>query len=698
MQKQSNIKLRYNIITVAIYIIGIVLLMQLFNLQIIHGAEYRENSNTRLTRETVLKAARGNISDSTGTALVETTTSISLEMYKSKIDNNKLNETILKTIKVLEQNGDKYVDSFPIAINPFEFTQKDEEKEKKWKKSNKIDQNLTAEEVFYKFKEKYKIEENDIEDIRKIIVIRYQIEQEGYSSTKPIQIADSISIQSRDIISEQNDSFPGIYTVVQPVRSYPKGSLASHIIGYTSKIDKNEYEQEKDNGYTKNDYYGKAGIEKVAEKYLKGQDGTKQLDMAVDGTITDEYISKEAIQGSNVILTIDANLQAVTEKALKDNIQKIANGGFSDRSNANAGAMVVMNVKTGEILAMASYPDYEPNKFTFGIDNETWNIYKDETTKPMSNRAIQEVYPPGSIYKMVTATAGLETGYITPKTKINDTGVYPKAGNPVCWIWTSNHRGHGWLNVSQAIQHSCNYFFYDIGYNIGIDMLERYTRYYGLGSKTGVELPSEASGTLNHKEEGKVWYPGDTLSASIGQKDNQFTPLQMAKYASMLANGGKVVNPTIIKAIQKSDGTEIPKEEYEAYFNEKLGIQEKQEDLVLNPDNLKTILEGMHNVTSESGGTAYSTFRNFNIEVGGKTGSAQTGRIDERGNKITHGWFLGFAPFDDPEIAVVVMVENAGHGGYTAEAARDVMEQYFGMNSNQVVEDVTAKPYTEIQN
>ena len=697
-KKQENTNLRYNIISAFIYIVGLVLLIQLFNLQIVHGEEYRQTSNTRLTRESILKAARGNIRDSSGTNLVETTTSNSLELYKSKIDNTTLNDTILKIVQVLESHQNSYKDNFPIHINPFAFTQADEEKEKKWKKANKVPEDYTAEQTFYFFKEKYKIEKENIEEIRKIIAIRYLISQEGYSSTKSITIAENISEESAAIFSEQNDAFPGINLVREPVRSYPKGTLAAHIVGYTGKIGPEEYKEEKENGYTQNDYYGKEGIEKIAEKYLKGTDGIKQIDMAVDGTITDECIAKEAIQGSDVILTIDANLQAVTEKALEANIQKIANGGFSDQSNATAGAMVVMDVKTGEVLAMASYPTYEPAKFTFGIDSATWKAYSQEPLVPIKNRAIQEIYAPGSIFKMVTAIAGLESGVITPTTKINDTGVYPTGGNPVCWIWTSNHRGHGYLNVQQAIQHSCNYFFYEVGNRMGIDTLAKYTKHFGLGTKTGIELPKESPGKLNQKEEGKAWYPGYTLSASIGQLNYAFTPIQMAKYASMIANGGTVVNPTIIKAIKRVDGTEVPKEEYEAYFNEKFGIQPaKTEELTIDSNNLKVIKEGMRSVTSDTGGTAYSTFKNFTIEVGGKTGSAQAGK-DENGNKKTNAWFLGFAPFDEPEIAVVIMVENGGHGGYTAEAARDVMKEYFGMNVDKVTEDVSAIPNTEVLN
>lgn len=690
---KPNYKFRYNIVMAGVYLVGIVLLVQLFNLQIIHGEEYRQTSNTRLTRESTLKAARGSITDRSGTDIVGTTTSFSLEIYKSKIDNNTLNDTLLRIANVLEQNNSKYIDDFPITINPFAFTYQDEQRQKRWKTSNKLDENLSAEETFYKFKEKYKIENDNIEETRKIMAMRYHIAQEGYSATKSVTIANNISLESFNIFNEQKDSFPGINTITQPVRYYPKGTLASHILGYTSRITEDQYKVEKENGYTMNDFYGQAGIERIAEKYLRGTDGIKQIDMAVDGTVTDEYIQKEAIQGADVILTIDANLQAVTEQALKNNIEKIRNGGFSETSDATGGAMIVMDVKTGEVLAMASYPDYDPSRFTFGIDTETWNMYKDNN---MKNRAIQEIYPPGSIFKMVTAVTGLETGAIDKNTKINGTGryTYYKDYQPVCW----NTRGHGYLNVTSAIQHSCNYFFYETGRRVGIDNLAKYTRHFGLGRKTGIELPTEATGRLNERKEGEVWNPGYTIASAIGQRDNQFTPIQMAKYTSMLANGGNVVKPTIVKAIKNVDGTEVPKSEYEAYFNEKLGITQEQDDgITINPDNLKTVLDGMKSVTSERGGTAYTYFKNFNIEVGGKTGSAQAGE-DTNVNSKTHAWFIGFAPFDNPEIAVVILVENGGHGGYTAEAARDVMAQYFGMNANQVTEDVTATPYTQIQN
>ena len=694
-EKAKNDRIRYNILTILVYIAGIVLLAQLFNLQIVHGEEYRETSNTKLTRESVLKADRGSIKDSSGTMLASVDAQYSIVLYKTKVSNDTLNTTILKLLNILSTNSDSYVDNFLIDVNPYRFKLEEEESQKKWKKANNINEDATAEEAFNYFKNKYDITFDNVEDIRKILAIRYEISYKGYSSTKSIEIASNISRQSLEQIKERNAEFSGVEVVETPVRVYPLKTTASHILGRIGRIESSELEGNEDI-YNQNDIIGKSGIEYVFEKYLKGTDGVKQIDMNVDGTITDEYVSKEAVSGSDVILTIDSKLQAVTEQALADNINKIANHGFSQENNpADAGAAVVLNVKTGEVIAMASYPDYDPSAFVNGIDTNTWNYYINGDTKPLENKAISAMYSPGSTYKMVTALAGLETGTITPKTKINDTGVFRKYNSSwKCW----NRYGHGYLNVSQAIEHSCNYFFYDLGDRLGIDNLAKYSYYLGLGHKTGIELKGEIDGVLASneiaKQENRVWNPGETISAAIGQSYNTFTPLQMAKYVAMIANRGKNLDVTIVKSIINPDGSEISRDEYESYVNEKLGLQQENvEEMSFKEENIEAILEGMRGVTSESGGTAYSTFKNFNIEVGGKTGSAQTGVQGK-----TNAWFVGFAPFDDPEIAIVVFVRNGGHGSYTAEVARDIIAQYFGMNTNQVTENTTAIPTVQIIN
>lgn len=700
--KDRNVKLRYNIVTAFIYIIGIILLIQLFNLQIIHGEEYREESNTRLTRESVLEAARGNISDNTGNKLATTKLGYSLELYRTKIDTQELNNTLLRIVKILESNNDSYIDTFPIKIEPFEFTI-GEESQIKWKEKNKIDKNKTAEECFYIFKERYKIENQDIKETRKIMTLRYLVAQNGYSSIRSVELATDISSLSLAQLNEQSSEFPGVNVKTKAIRSYPSGTLASHILGYTSSINQDELEGKEDR-YSQSDIIGKTGIEYIMEDYLKGKNGVKQIYMSIDGTITGEDVAKEAIAGSDVILTIDANLQQVMQDTLKNSIESIQN---SEKVKVTGASAVVMNVNNGEVLAMASYPDFNPQDFVGGISEEKWNYYTKESESeyakmhPFVNRAISSPSSPGSTYKMVTALAGLETGKITTKEKINDVGIYKFASdyNPRCWY----SRGHGYLNVTEAIVHSCNYFFYEVGNRVGIQNLAKYTKALGLGRKTQIELLGEEAGHVASPETSKSlnqeWNGGDVLSAAIGQGNNSFTTIQMAKYTSMLANKGKDIDVTIVKSVIDVNGNEIDKEEVKKYINERIGIKEEQtEKLEFKEENLDAILKGMKGVTTESGGTAQSIFRNFNIEVGGKTGSAQTGRTDENGKKITNAWFVGFAPFDSPEIAIVVMIENGQHGSEAAVPARDIIAEYFGMNANRVTEDMTAIPTVQIQN
>ena len=680
--KNGNEKIRYNIITAITYMVGIVLLVQLFNLQIVHGKEYRETSDSRLTRESVIKAARGEIKDRTGVNLVTTDTGYSVEIYNTKVDDTGLNESITRLIEILESNKDEIVDNLPLEVNPFKFTYEDENKQKEWKKSYQIDENSNAEQTFMEFKNKYKISTEDIELARKIMAVRYEISRNGYSTTKSVTIAKDISNKSAVQIREQNSKLAGMNVVTEPTVKYTSGNLASHVLGYVAAINEEEYETRKDT-YRNDDVIGKSGVQYVFEEYLKGTDGVKQVDMTVDGAITNEYISKEAVSGSSLVLTIDANLQKVAEDALKTNIENIKKGKYGDKNDADSGAVVVMNVKTGEVLALASYPDYNPAKFS--------EEYSVDDSGRYTNRAISSMQPPGSTFKMVVATAALEEGVITPKSLVNDIGVYPYGDRQACWYYRSYGRGHGYLNVTQALKYSCNYFFYDMGYKLGIDKITEYAGKYGLGKRTGIELEGEASGIVAKKELGEKesggWYISDTLSAAIGQSYNNYTPLQMARYISMIANGGKNIDVSIIKSIVRPDGTEVSKDEIEKFSNKKLNTEnELKEDIKISAENLSAIKKGMKGVTSESGGTAYAYFSDLDMTIAGKTGSAQTGVGDE-----AHGWFAGFAPYNDPEIAVVVLIEKAGSGGYTAETAKKIIKEYFGMNSEEVNENKEAQ-------
>ena len=661
---------RFNIITMLVYVVGIVLIVQLFNLQVVNGETYREQSNTRLSRVSSIQAERGSIMDRSGNELAGVKTQNNVEMYKTNISNDELNNAILNLVNLLNQHQVAIDDTFPIKINPFEFTVEGDTLTQ-WKEKYKIDADANAETAFYKFKEKYEISSESIEDIRKIITLRYKITTTGYSATKSITIATDVNEEIVAQISERNSDFPGISVETEASRTYLAGNLAAHVIGYTGKIKEEDYKDQKDI-YDIDDVVGKTGIEYLYEELLRGQDGEKQVEMSVDGTITGEYVSKNAIAGSDVVLTIDSNLQQVTQTALENCINKIKSGGFPKKYDAQGGAAVVMNVNTGEVLATASYPTYEPQWFVGGISQENWAYLRDDTRHPQLNKAIQSAYEPGSIYKMVTGIAGLESGAITNREKIRDTGVYKKYGEEwECWYYTSYRRGHGYLNVTQALQHSCNYFFYETGDRMGIETLAKYALHFGLGKKTGIELPSETAGSLAATiRNGK----GDTINASIGQGDNSFTPMQIAKYISSIANGGTVVEPTIIKSIINSDGREASKEKIESYTNEKLGIETSDDGISISAESIAIAKEGMRMAASEAGGTAYSVFKNFNIEVAGKTGSAQTRGTDIFGNDKVNAWFVCFAPYDQPEVAVVVMIENGGHGNYAAEVSRDILE------------------------
>ena len=527
-----------------------------------------------------------------------------------------------------------------------------------------------------------------MDEALKIITLRYEIEKDGYSNTKSVELASNISNASLAKINEMGASFPGINTTSEPTIYYPYGTLASHILGYVGPISEDELKGNEDI-YDQNDVTGKTGIEQVFEKYLKGTDGVKQIDMSVDGIVTDEYVSEEAIAGNDIMLTIDADLQKITEDALAHNIEMMQTGELSGAETASEGAAVVVNVKTGEILAMASYPNYDPSLFVDGISTENWNNYLNDSRHPLINKAISSISPPGSTFKMVTAIAGLESGAIDVNTRINDTGryTYYRDYQPVCW----RRGGHGWLNVTQAIEASCNYFFYETGRRTGIDRLAQVATAFGLGQKTGIELPGEEAGTLASKDTMDPWVDGYTIQAAIGQLNNAFTPLQMAKYTAMVANGGKNLDLTIVKSITKADGTEVSRDEINSYVNEKLGVSGNSgSDISISETNYQAIKEGMRGVTSDGSGTAYSYFRDFDIEIGGKTGSATT---DLNGN--ANAWFVGFAPYDDPEIAVAVFVKDGQHGSYTAPTAREIFAQYLGMNSASVTEDMTATSYMQ---
>ena len=676
-------------------IIGVIFTVQLFNLQVVNGESYREQSEKRLVREATTYAPRGEIYDCYGKLMATSEMGYSVQLYRTKIDTNKLNTILLQVANILEKNGDEYYNNVPIDMETLEFIEATKTVDN-FKKNNKIDEDKTAQEVIEYFVDKYKIEQTEPKDCLKIIALRYEIASKGYSSYRPVTLAKSISENSMMEIKERSAELSGINIFSQPMRKYVAGSTASHIIGYIGKISSQEYEKKKDEGYSLNDTIGKSGLEATFESILRGTNGSKRLEMDSYGRIANEEEIEESVMGNSIVTTIDLDLQIATEKVLEENVKKIQSGGFAMKfKDATAGAAVVMNVKTGEILAMASYPSYDPGEFIDGISNSEYAKYFQDENKPMFNRAIQGTYSPGSTFKMVTGIAALETGGIKVNEYVKDIGVFPKGHKPACWIWNSRRQAHGNVNAETALKVSCNYYYYEVGSRIGIDNISEYAKKFGLGQKTGVELPGEVSGVLASREYveklnargiKKTWTIGDTLSASIGQSYNTFTPIQMCSYIATLANKGIRNKVTIIKNVIDAEGNILDSSEVKKIANEKLGLTETElENVQINNETLNAIYEGMRSVTGDSGGTAYGTFSSFPIEVAGKTGTATAGSGSD------NAWFVGFAPYDDPEIAVVSIIEHGGHGYYTAPAVKDIMEEYFGYNNNDLEEDLTMK-------
>jgi len=686
---RANFNLRYNMLTVLVYFVGIILIIQLFNLQIINGAKYRESSNARLTRESVIEAARGNIEDRNNTILATTRTGYSVELYKTKSSNEQLNEVILKIINLLESNKDNYINNFPIDSN-LKFTYTTEKSINNWKTKYKIPKEATVEECIQFFKEKYDITQDNIQDVLKIIAVRYEITTNGYSATKSIKIAKDISKKSAIQFNEQNLKFPGVGIVEEPIRVYTKGSLASHILGYIRKVDNKDLEKRPDEGYDINDEIGKMGIEYVLEKYLRGEEGIRKIDMSVDGTIEGEYIEKEAVSGDTVVLTIDTELQEKMEKIIKDTVKELQKDG---RKTENAAA-VLMDIQTGEILAMCSYPSFEPQSFIGILKTEVWEDIQEGNK--LYNHAVS-ANAPGSTFKMVVAAAALEEGIITESEYIYDTGVYPYGHKPVCWYYNQYHRGHGNVNIKTALQKSCNYFFYEMGRQLEVDKIAQYARYFGLGQRTGIEITGEQSGTVASTTEaerrGDTWYPSNVYSAAIGQSYNNYTPLQMARYISMIANGGNYIEPTVIKEVKDVEGNIISKEEIKNYTNKLLGIQtEYNPEVEVSEETLNTIKAGMRLVTS-SGGTANSIFKNSDYSVAGKTGSAEA-KTQEKG-EITNSWFVGFTPYENAEVSIAVYIEDGASNSSAAQAGKKILEAYYNtdIEIENLKEDMSAQIY-----
>jgi penicillin-binding protein 2 len=475
---------------------------------------------------------------------------------------------------------------------------------------------------------------------------------------EPIRIKSDIGPDVVTQIEERRSEMPEVMIEIQPIRSYVYNELAAHIFGYVSEINDMELENKKATGYNSGDIVGKFGLEKVYDKELRGTDGGDQVEVDVNGRPVQVLGKKEPLPGHNLVLTIDANIQKAAEDAIDKQIAYLQTKTQFHR--AKAASAIVMNPKTGAILAMVSRPTFNPNSFSTGISSKDWKVLNDNPYNPMENKAIAGEYPPGSTFKIVTGTAALELGKVTPEEKIFDTGkhwVIPK-GN-------ADGEALGWINFQEALAKSDNVYFYEMGNRLGIDNLEKYARAFGLGAITGINLPDESDGLVaNQKYKQKVydedWYLSETFDAAIGQGFQLVTPLQAAQVMEQIANGGHRYRPYLVSAITDNNGQVLKKFE-----------PEETGHIDVSPPTLKLIRESLRDVAKE-GGTAGQLFSNFPVSIAGKTGTAENSHGDD------HGWFVAYGPYEDPEIVVVVLVAQGGYGtSSAAPIAKAILQAAF---------------------
>lgn len=675
--KETSINLRFFIIYLLLALCVAACIFRLCDLQLVKGEEYREQSERRLVRAAPIKAPRGEIVDRYGRPLVTNRMGFYIQIQKLDLENDAFNRALIQLVRIMEEEGAEYTSTFPIKNIPYSYIFSNpsndlEEQIASWKKDRKLEKYKTAEEIIEYYKERYKISDDYSEQERlTLISIRYEMELRGFGSMTPYTFATDVSMNVVQKVKEQSRLLPGISIEIEPIREFPNGMLASHLLGRTDIIYKEEYDQLKDEGYGINDFLGKDGMEKVLEKYLKGKDGYKSVEQTKNGNVAQVLESMPPTPGNYAVLTLDAKLQQAMEESLKT---RIAQARSARASDAQCGAAVAVEVSTGEVLAMASYPSYNPAEYS-----KNYSELLSDPTNPLFNRALNGIYEPGSTFKPLVAIAALEEEIISPTTQILDKGVYEyyaPSYTPSCLAWSSGRRTHGNINASKAIGVSCNYFFYEIGRLLGIDTMNSYARNFGLGETTGIELPEEKGILAGPEYRAKInaqWYPGDTIQAAIGQSDNGFTPAQIANYLTTILNKGTRYNLHLLKEIKSY-------ETGETVYRETPQVMSK---IDMKESTYNAVIDGMRQVVDD--GTAKAAFAGFSVNVGGKTGTAQVS------NGHDNVLFMGFAPLENPQIAVAVVLEHGASSGYAAQVARDVFETYLstGQQEESEMEYVT---------
>ena len=653
---------------------------KLYDLQIIETGGSTDNQDT-FTTITRVKAARGDILDKDGNLLVSNRASydVAVNHYVLLTADN-TNENILRLVERCEEAGIEYTEHFPVSQErPFTYTL--DEANATWQNNFQIfleymkglDSDITAPVLVEKLREKYKIPaEWTDDDARKVIGILYEMTLRKCVGSLPnfVFVTDATDEELAAIV-ELN--VPGIKIEYSTVREY-NTKYAAHILGYVGSMNEEQWEYYKDiPGYDMDAQVGQDGLEAAYEEYLHGVDGWRMDTVSTDGTlISSEYLS-EPQAGSNVEVSIDLDLQMVGEDKMAQvieelkNVEPNENGKLPKGHDVEGGAFTAMDVKTGQVLACGSYPTYDLSTFFENYDE----IAKDDRD-PLYNRALLAAYPPGSTYKMSTLTAALESNKVSIDEVIYDEGYYDEfEGLDVyCMAYTNYGYTHGQVTSTKALQVSCNYYFYELGRRLGLSFMDATAKGFGLGERTGVELPealgiraNEESKKKIHEGEQQMWFTGDQILSAIGQSDNKFTPIQLCSYAATLANQGNRYRATFMSRVVSSDYRTL--------------LEENKKELLSHMDisdaTYATYCEGMYLVTSTEEGTAYTAFGDFPIKVAGKTGTAETG-INGTSDNVA---FICFAPLDDPQIAVSIYIEKGGSAAKAATVARSILDAYF---------------------
>ncbi len=637
----------------------VLFLAVLYNAQVVNGTENRARSISSNTASETVTASRGIITDRNGKVLVSNRLAYTLVVDKSGFgkDDAALNDAIWRLIALCQEQGVAWNDTLPMTTgnSPRLTTKSTGETFREYLKDNKLPTDGDSEALLEAMRTLYGIDSSyTTAQARLIAGVRYELD--GRSS---YTFAEDVSTELLGRITD--GKYQGVTIKTAAARVYDT-KLAAHILGTVGAIWQEEWRSDEstgyvgyaDKGYSMNDLVGKDGVEKAFEEYLHGKDGKRLITTDENGKITGELYTREPQPGGTVALTIDIDLQQVVEDTLAETIQ----GMIDKDSNERGGAAVVIGVGTGEILACASYPTYDLETF-----NQDYKELLADERLPMFNRATQGVYAPGSTFKLCTSVAALEEGIITPSTIIEDKGIYTyyRDPQPMCWIWRQAHTTHGRINVSQAIVDSCNYFYYEVGRLTGIKKLDEYATAFGLGQSTGIET-GDVSGALASPEwaesHDREWTDGQTITAAIGQSYNLFTPIQLANYVATLVSGGEHYEAHLLKNVKSYDNSRI----IDVYGKGPLN------DLNISDSTMAAVTKGMHDLTHDSLAGAFSRCV---VEAGAKTGSAQVG------TDIANGTFVAYAPYDDPEIAIAIVVEKGGSGSLLANAAVDIINAWF---------------------